>query len=173
MNMRNGECVGTQTSKISTRVTLLFIFYSVLLSYEIWGNITSGAIIIVFKNGTSLPDKCWPTQCVTDDTLISARFILLTTTRGCCHFLKVWITSWSTQVSHELNPHKLLIALILNPVKCILDWLTIFKAKLTHTSLSFYCFILVGATETRFLQRKIPIFNVSTWFSFQYNLLHK
>ena len=30
MNMRNATCVGTETSKVSTRVTLLFIFYSVV-----------------------------------------------------------------------------------------------------------------------------------------------
>ena len=29
MNMRNATCVGTETSKVPTRVTLLFIFYSV------------------------------------------------------------------------------------------------------------------------------------------------
>ena len=29
MNMRNATCVRTQTSKVPTRVTLLFIFYSV------------------------------------------------------------------------------------------------------------------------------------------------
>ena len=29
MNMRNATCVGTQTSKAPTRVTLLLIFYSV------------------------------------------------------------------------------------------------------------------------------------------------
>ena len=29
MNMRNATCVGTQTSKAPTRVTLLFILYSV------------------------------------------------------------------------------------------------------------------------------------------------
>ena len=31
MNMRNATCVGTKTSKIPTRVTLLFIFYSVIV----------------------------------------------------------------------------------------------------------------------------------------------
>ena len=31
MNMRNATCVGTETSKVPTRVTLLFIFYSVVL----------------------------------------------------------------------------------------------------------------------------------------------
>ena len=31
MNMRNATCVGTKTSKIPTRVTLLLIFYSVLV----------------------------------------------------------------------------------------------------------------------------------------------
>ena len=30
MNMRNATCVGTQTSKVPTRVTLLFNFYSVV-----------------------------------------------------------------------------------------------------------------------------------------------
>ena len=30
MNMRNATCVGTETSKVPTRVTLLFIFYSVV-----------------------------------------------------------------------------------------------------------------------------------------------
>ena len=31
MNMRNATCVGTQTSKVPTRVTLLFIPYTVVL----------------------------------------------------------------------------------------------------------------------------------------------
>ena len=31
MNMRNATCVGTDTSKVPTRVTLLFISYSVPL----------------------------------------------------------------------------------------------------------------------------------------------
>ena len=30
MNMRNATCMGTETSKVPTRVTLLFIFYSVV-----------------------------------------------------------------------------------------------------------------------------------------------
>ena len=30
MNMRNATCVGTQTSKVPTRVTLLFIPYTVI-----------------------------------------------------------------------------------------------------------------------------------------------
>ena len=38
MNMRNATCVGTQTSKVPTRVTLLFIPYTVPWSngHEIW-----------------------------------------------------------------------------------------------------------------------------------------
>ena len=31
MNMRNATCVTTQTSKVPTQVTLLFIFYSVTI----------------------------------------------------------------------------------------------------------------------------------------------
>ena len=34
MNMRNATCVGTQTSKVPTRVTLLFIPYTVVLANE-------------------------------------------------------------------------------------------------------------------------------------------
>ena len=32
MNMRNATCVGTQTSKVPTRVTLLFIPYTVMVA---------------------------------------------------------------------------------------------------------------------------------------------
>ena len=37
MNMRNATCVGTETSKVRTRVTLLFIFYSVVTVFANMG----------------------------------------------------------------------------------------------------------------------------------------
>ena len=39
MNMRNATCLGTQTSKVPTRVTRLFIFYSVVVVHS-WSHKT-------------------------------------------------------------------------------------------------------------------------------------
>ena len=41
MNMRNATCVGTETSKVPTRVALLFIFYFVVRAIALgktWSN---------------------------------------------------------------------------------------------------------------------------------------
>ena len=61
--MRNATCVGTQTSKVPTRVTLLFIPYTVAVMYKAhWGEdrFPAGprALLSWFQSGRNQLGSC-------------------------------------------------------------------------------------------------------------------
>ena len=61
--MRNATCVGTQTSKVPTRVTLLFIPYTVAVMYKAnWGEdrFPTGprALLSWFQSGRNQLGSC-------------------------------------------------------------------------------------------------------------------
>ena len=59
MNMRNATCMGRQTSKVPTRVALLFIFYSVhsakIVFFYISPNLRFGPVKSCISFGVNLP----------------------------------------------------------------------------------------------------------------------